>query len=173
MAIGKDSMNLNEQQLQLLNQLQDIQLPEPIGWWPLSTTWWMLLFMVGTLLIGVIWYFLERKKRNAYREEAMEALHKIDRSNTANQQVLEINRLLKQVALTAYARTDVAQLSDQSWLAFLSKTAKHINQPSQLLQGLQMAYQTPSQEAEQIRKNQQALTDFKHYASQWIKGHHQ
>ncbi|GKT11419.1 MAG: hypothetical protein ISEC1_P0383 [Thiomicrorhabdus sp.] len=173
-------MNLNQQQLQLLNQLEDIQLPEPIGWWPLSSSWWMLIFMVSTVLIALIWYYFDQKRRNAYRKEALAILEKITSLNTfegspknPNQQLLEINTLLKQVALTAYARADVAKLNNQDWLDFLKQTAGHINTPNTLAQSLQLAYQKPSEDDEHINTDLQLLRSFKVYAAAWIKGHHQ
>ena len=166
-------MKLTEQQQQLLNQLQDIQLPDPVGWWPLSYTWWLLIFMVGTLLVGLIWYYFDQKKRNAYRAEALAYLRVLEsRPNNPNQQLLEINRLLKQVALTCYPRTDVAPLNDQAWLNFLAKTAAHVTQPKQALAILQRAYQPPNQDPEKKQADLDALNEFKQYADAWIKGHH-
>ncbi|VAW45157.1 hypothetical protein MNBD_GAMMA04-2209 [hydrothermal vent metagenome] len=166
-------MKLTEQQQQLLNQLQDIQLPDPIGWWPLSYTWWLLIFMVGMLLVGFIWYYFDQKKRNAYRAEALAYLHALESSpNNPYQQLLEVNRLLKQVALTCYPRIDVAPLNDQAWLDFLAKTAAHIKQPEQALTILQRAYQPPSQTPEQKQADLYALNQLKQYAQAWIKGHH-
>ena len=167
-------MKLTEQQQQLLNQLQDIQLPDPVGWWPLSYAWWMLIFMLGTLLAGLIWYYFDQKKRNAYRTEALSYLHALESTpNNPNQQLLEINRLLKQVALTCYPRTDVAPLNNQAWLDFLAKTAAHIKQPEQTLMTLQRAYQPPSEEPKQKQADLYALNQFKQYAQALIKGHHQ
>ncbi len=169
-------MKLTEQQMQLLNQLEDIQLPDPIGWWPLSSTWWLLIFMIGTLLIGVIWYYLDQKKRNAYRTEALAHLATLENSTMPpNQQLLEINALLKKVALTRYSRTEVAPLHDEAWLVFLAKTAAHVKQPPNLMDALALAYQKPTQpsDSSSIQEEQYALNNFKQYAREWIKGHHQ
>jgi cbb3-type cytochrome oxidase subunit 3 len=167
-------MKLTEQQQQLLNQLQDIQLPDPIGWWPLSYTWWLLIFMVSSLLVGLIWYYFDQKKRNAYRIEALAHLNTLENQpNNPNQQLLEINRLLKQVALTCYPRTEVAALNDQAWLDFLAKTAAHVKQPDHLLAILKRGYQPPNQNPIQAQEAQYALNQFKQYAQAWIKGHHQ
>ncbi len=167
-------MKLTEQQLQLLNQLEDIQLPDPIGWWPLSYAWWLLIFMFGTLLIGAIWYYFDQKKRNAYRTEALTYLNQLESEpNNPNQQLLEINALLKRVALTCYPRTEVASLNEQAWLLFLANSAQHIKQPESLADILQRAYQAPSQDPVQHQMDINALNKFKRYAAQWIKGHHQ
>lgn len=167
-------MKLTEQQQQLLNQLEDIQLPDPIGWWPLSYSWWLLIFMFGMLLIGAIWYYFDQKKRNAYRTEALDCLNQLESlPNSPNQQLLAVNALLKKVALTCYPRTEVASLNSEEWLRFLAKTAKHIKQPKALAETLQRSYQAPSQDPIQQQMDTHALNHFKHYAVQWIKGHHQ
>ncbi len=167
-------MKLTEQQQQLLNQLQDIQLPDPIGWWPLSYTWWLLIFMVGSLLMGLLWYYFDQKKRNAYRTEALAYLQALESNpDNPNQQLLEINRLLKRVALTCYPRTEVAALNDQAWLDFLAKTAAHVKPPENLRTILKYGYQPEPQTAEQRQEAVYALNQFKPYAEAWIKGHHQ
>lgn len=170
-------MNLNPPTSPLLNQLQDIQLPEPIGWWPLSFAWWILLFMLVSIAVGLTWYLREQKKRNAYRKEALQRLKTLNNSENTrlspNQQAIEINQLLKQVALTAYPRTEVAQLNGQAWLDFLAKSAKHIVPPTDLKQCMQLAYQPPSHSQTELKQAQQQLNSLKRYANQWIKGHHQ
>jgi len=170
-------MNLAPQQLELLNQLEPIMLPEPIGFWPLSTSWWMLIFMAVIILVAATWYYFEQKKRNAYRQEALQSLclfeHLENSDLSPNQQIVEINSLLKQVALTAYPRTDVAQLTDQAWLDFLKRCSKHVKTPDNLTKSLQLAYQQPSSTPEKIEEDLQLLNSFKTYAKAWIKGHHQ
>ena len=170
-------MNLTPQQLELLNKLEDIQLPDPIGWWPLSSAWWMIIFMLATVLVALVWYYFDQKKRNAYRQEALERLAELTAipmtESNPNQQILAINTLLKQVALTAYARHDVAKLNDQAWLDFLTKRARHIRATKPSVATVQLAYQKPSELAEQQTLDLQALNLFKNYATQWIKGHHQ
>lgn len=170
-------MKLTEQQQALLNQLQDIQLPDPVSWWPLAFSWWILILSVTSILIGLVWYFVEQRKRNAYRREAQEALRLIlhpKASNVSiNEQVLAINSLLKQVALTAYGRVNVAKLSGQAWLDFLQQNASYIEQPVALKELFTLAYQTPTTDKTESKNNQALLTAWQIYAEKWIKGHHQ
>jgi hypothetical protein len=170
-------MKLTEQQQAVLNQLQDIQLPEPITWWPLAFSWWILILSATSILIGMIWYFREQRKRNAYRREALESLSRIMQSKDAyvslNVQILAINGLLKQVALTTYGRVNVAPLNDQAWLDFLQKNASFIPQPEALTALFKVAYQAPIMDVTQLKSQQALLTAWQTYAAKWIKGHHQ
>lgn len=170
-------MKLTEQQQAVLNQLQDIQLPEPISWWPLAFSWWILILSITSILIGLVWYFVEQRKRNAYRREAQQTLTLIMQPKASNvsinEQILAINGLLKQVALTAYGRVNVAKLSDQAWLDFLKKNASYIEQPVALKELFTLAYKAPTTDETQLKNNQALLTAWQIYAEKWIKGHHQ
>ncbi|NPA71197.1 MAG: DUF4381 domain-containing protein [Gammaproteobacteria bacterium] len=172
-------MPLTPQQIEHLKQLKDIHLPDPIGWWPLSSTWWIIVILVGVIIVGAIWVYFEQKKRNAYRAEALALIQTIlldskpAAENSPSQKIRQINHVLKQVALTAYGRAQVAQLSDQDWLDFLKKKASYISQPEQLIDDLRLAYQPPSTTPEALKKHQEQLVEWSQYAQKWIKGHHQ
>lgn len=165
------------QQQALLAQLHDIQLPDPIGWWPLSLSAWVLIFSSLMIMVGVIWYFLDQRKRNKYRRQALQQLNAIALGdNSDNAQIGAINQLLKQVALTAYGRSTTAQLYDQAWLDFLVASCKFVTQPEHALAILQLQYQNSDSitlKDEQALSAQQALQIWHNYALQWIKGHHQ
>jgi len=162
----------------LLNQLHDIQLPEPIGWWPLAFTWWILIFSVTSILIGVAWYYFDQKRRNAYRKMALTRLDDIlnQKELYDHRKIGEINRLLKQVALTAYGRQKTAALYHQAWLDFLFETTSYIPQPDNLHKVLELAYQDQLDSLDlpdsEITASQ-ALDIWQTYARKWIKGHHQ
>ncbi|WP_127469824.1 DUF4381 domain-containing protein [Thiomicrorhabdus aquaedulcis] len=162
---------LTPESLNVLSQLHDIVLPQAVGWWPLAFSWWVLIFSVASMLIGLIWFFTDRHKRNAYRREALGLLSNInnDSSLNAHQKISAINRLLKQVALTAYGRHAVAVLTDQAWCDFLHQNAHYIKAPATLLACLNLAYQPVVSPTE----SQAALIIWHDYAKQWILGHHQ
>lgn len=167
-------------QAELLNQLHDIVLPPAVGWWPLAFSWWVLIFSVASMCIGVIWFFLDRHKRNAYRREALAALDAIERNPDlcAQQKIAQTNGLLKQVALTAYGRAEVAALTDQAWCEFLHRNAHYIQQPSNLCACLTLAYQPIAPalghlEHHDEQEHQAALNTWQTYARLWILGHHQ
>ena len=77
----------------------------PVGWCVLV----LLLLWLG-------WRFWKRWQANAYRREALRELGEIE---TAPERLPE---LLKRVALVAYPRAEVAELSGDAWLGFLDGT---------------------------------------------------
>lgn len=163
---------MNPQNAQLLAQLQDIQLPDPVGWWPLAFTWWVLLLSLGAMLLALIWFWIERRRRNAYRREALQQLQQLINQPSADSSaqqatILQINALLKQVAITVYGRAKVAPLNGQAWLDFLKTNAEFIAQPQELLDCLQLAYQNAAE-----TESRHALRVWQDYAKQWIRGHH-
>ncbi|WP_321277346.1 DUF4381 domain-containing protein [Thiomicrorhabdus indica] len=158
---------LSPQAMQALEQLNDIALPDPIGWWPLAFSWWILLLSVTSILIGITWYFLDLKRRNVYRKQAQDQLSEIMQNDEIDaHKIQQINRLLKQVALTAYGRQRVASLKQDEWVKFLAENANYIQQPKSLNQFLLLGYSN--------QKNlKEELTTCHDYARKWIKGHHQ
>lgn len=165
-------MNSQANSAQLLNALNDIQLPEPIGWWPLAFSSWILIFSITSILAGMAWYILDQRRRNRYRREAVakiEAIHKTT-DWSEGEKIARINQVLKQVALTAYGRTATANLYGEEWLLFLYQTADYIAQPKDLHEVLTKAYQPSTESPSQ---SQQALQTWQEYAIKWIKGHHQ
>ena len=155
-----------------LSQLKDIQLPDPIGWWPLAFSWWVVIFSFVVIVLFVVWFFRDRHRRNAYRREAQTQLISIKNDVTLNPQmkILQINALLKQVAITVYGRQTIAALNEQAWLDFLKKNAQFIAQPADLKTLLTQAYQPTDRIAP--ADLQRALKAWQGYAQQWIKGHH-
>jgi hypothetical protein len=111
----------------LLTELKDIQLPEPIGWWPIAWGWWFLLgvLIVLTLVIGIWW------RRNRYRFLAKKILNQYykdyQQTTSALHYVQQLAQLLRQTAMMAYGTETIASLQGHSWLVFLnSKTKKPI-----------------------------------------------
>lgn len=151
---------------QALQQLHGLHLPDPVGWWPLAFTWWVLFLSLGAMLLAVIWFWIDRRKRHAYRREALQKLRAIRTDLPPSSQIQQLNALLKQVALTAYGRQQVAALIDQAWLDFLRQSAQHIPQPPNLGNTLQAAYSA------QAELEPNALSELRHYTHHWITGHH-
>ena len=172
---------MKDQQIQnmLLEQLHDIQLPDPVGWWPLAFSWWILIFAIISIIAGATWYYFDLKRRNIYRRSAIQNIDEIlSQANlNDNDKIAMINATVKRVALTAYGRLSTASLNDQAWLNFLAETASYIPQPENLNDVLNFAYR-PNQEHEttysdNTLSSKQAVEIWQEYAKKWIKGHHQ
>ncbi|MCA9416312.1 MAG: DUF4381 domain-containing protein [Candidatus Omnitrophica bacterium] len=98
-----------------LSNLQDIVVPPPVPWWPPAPGWWFVaaaVLIAGAVLAKRMW---RRWKSNAYRREA---LLEIESASS----VEAISEILKRAALVAFPRIEVASLSGQGWIDWLSKS---------------------------------------------------
>lgn len=106
-----------------LSQLQDIQLPESIGWWPLAWGWWVMFALIITTVVILVLlvqrYIQNRKAKNA----ALKLLNQVALESSALQQVKQINQLLKRVVLAYVKRNEVAELSGTEWANWLNQFA--------------------------------------------------
>ncbi len=110
----------------LQEQLRDVQLPEPISWWPLATSWWFLLSFVAVGLIFVIRAFHKYRARNAYRQHARMQIqsHYQQWQNDANtsQYLQSVNAVLKRASL--HLDGSACSLSGASWLDYLQSLSQ-------------------------------------------------
>lgn len=106
----------------LLAQLRDIHLPDPVSWWPPAVGWWLLLLAVVAVL-GMAGHLLRGYlRRNRYRKEVGQELQRLvaSRDNYSTGEILDqLTRLLRRVAIQTRGRTAVAPLVGESWLRFL------------------------------------------------------
>jgi len=115
----------------LLNQLADIHLPEPVGFWPPAPGWWILA-VVLLIAAGLAWRWYARER--ARREIVGHALAELDRcyqrytaadgdSETADERRLryvnEVNSVLRRVALVHFPGANVASLGGREWVDFI------------------------------------------------------
>ena len=112
-----------------LQNLNDIVLPEAVGWWPLAVGWYLLF---GVLLVVLTWFtytWVRRWINNRYRRVALQQLQLLaeDIRNTDNRDtgLRQIPVLLKRTALSVYPRSQLASLTGRNWHDFLnSKVSK-------------------------------------------------
>jgi len=150
-----------------LAQLRDIHLPPPIGWWPLAPGWSLLIAIaVVAFVIAGIW-LARRYRQRRYRRFALQqlrALHiqwQTEHDDAAFAQA--VNRLLKQCALAAFPRCDVAALSGAEWLEFLDRQLRKPRFTDPDLRALATLYQptSPTLAADTLRVA----------AEHWIRRH--
>jgi len=100
-----------------LSNLRDIVVPPPVPWWPPAPGWWFVAAVVliaAAVLASRMWRWW---KSNAYRREA---LLEIELASS----IQAISEILKRAALVAFPRTEVASLSGQVWIDWLSKSGR-------------------------------------------------
>ncbi len=106
----------------LLDILHDIHTPDGVDWWPLAPGWWLLLLLGSTLLIFSI---LRQHRGHRLQREARAELKRIRQEfqdhRQQSQLSMEINILLRRVALTRAPRSLVAGLVGENWLKFLDQ----------------------------------------------------
>ena len=119
---------LGSQSIDPLEKLRDVQLPPISNKLELAPGWWILSILLIFFLFFLFWFFAKKWKENNYRREALVELKAIQSKHQQTSDDLvflqEIQTLLKRVALTAYPREQVAQLTDIEWIHFLGKSSR-------------------------------------------------
>lgn len=116
---------------QVLAKLHDIQLPEPIGWWPLAPGWYGVLFL-SLFIIGLLLFCIRRSLVNAKaKRQALQLLANYEQEYQIEQNsqlsAMKVSELLRRVALVYFSREEVASLGGKDWLTFLSNTSKGLD----------------------------------------------
>ncbi|MCY4263735.1 MAG: DUF4381 domain-containing protein [Gammaproteobacteria bacterium] len=114
---------------ELLVQLADIHLPEPVSMWPPALGWWLLavLFIAATVWFGRrLMAVRNRRKicRRALAEldrcyQALLSDTDMDADQLRLRYVNAVNSVLRRVALVHFPRSQVAGLSGAAWVDFL------------------------------------------------------
>lgn len=145
-----------------IEQLKDIHLPEPVGWWPPAPGWWILAALfLALLVIGIRWLVRRYRYRAAMREALAELKQISDADKNWPQQ---LNALLKRLTLSYFPRAQSAALYQQQWLDFLGsrlpgkKREDFIRRYQPLLDGLY-----------QDRAPDLNLAEYKMLARDWIR----
>lgn len=111
----------------LLAQLHELQMPEPIGWWPPAPGWWVLAGLVIIALTLGIYQGLKYYRQRRYRAQALAELTQIQQQRQAMSTAhytLALMTLLKRTFFSAYpnSRRYVAGLRGAAWLTLLQQT---------------------------------------------------
>lgn len=107
-----------------LQSLHDIVLPEPVSWLPQTWGWVLVaaVIMGGAIIATLRW--VRRYRADAYRREALAMLDPIrellEQPAARSEGVRQLGELLKRTALAAWPRGEVASLSNEDWVRFLT-----------------------------------------------------
>ena len=156
-----------------LKGIQEITLPEPISYTP-HTIGWLILLIVGVIVALVLGYNRYRHwQANRYRTFALQRLAEIEQAiqvpETRMRSLRDLPVLVKQTALQAFPRDEIAQLSGTQWLGFLDSSGD----TQEFTQGVgkllpQLTYQSTSVLANLPEQNISSLIVL---IRQWIKTH--
>lgn len=115
---------------QLLAQLEDVQLPPEPSWWPLAIGWWILIAIVLALGVFGLYKLIQKKRHYRFSRLALAELDYLVKSQD-NSWLIQLEVLLRRVALCYFPTVDVAKLTQQEWIDFLAGTGNNIwtNQP--------------------------------------------
>lgn len=106
----------------LMEQLNPIFTPSPVGFWPLPIGLAALAAGGLAVLIGVALFMLRRYRATAYKRQALKLL-KLSEPAPTQQYAQFVNSVLKRVALTAYPtqKARINPLFGEQWLEFLNQ----------------------------------------------------
>lgn len=152
----------------LLSQLRELDAPAAIGWWPLAPGWWIVIFLLSLAVVFglyrlVMGYLAEAPFRAAQLElaEAEERyLREQDTAQGASTLLQETNAILKRLATSFDASTEVAGLTGQTWRNYLSDVAGNQCSATELDAFESLMYQAkPSIDLEEFMATLHVLTE--------------
>lgn len=127
-----------------LHGIEEVHLPEAVSWMPQTIGWKVLALLLLLLCCLVAYRQINAWWQNRYRREALKQLAELEAAGDTYTLMSCLPRLLKATALQCFPRQDIASLSGDDWLQFLSEhyPGPSFNDPlgKQLIS---IAYQNP------------------------------
>ena len=115
-------------QLQDSPAIGDVLEPENLPFTFDTLGWKILLSLAFVLLLIIIYKRVNSYRKDKYRRSAIKSLQSLQYEKSKSQKkVIQLNVILKQVALKAYGRDHVAALYGKEWFSFLDSKVKKRN----------------------------------------------
>lgn len=141
-----------------LDHLHGFYQPPPPAWTPQTVGWYVVIGLLVLLAAWAGWRFFADWRHNRYRREALRELEHLE--------ISAVPVLLKRTALAAWPRKEVASLSGEHWLQFLSTQGKDRMFTEDLGRRLlDLDYRNST-------LNPSEESALRRLASQWIRRHH-
>jgi hypothetical protein len=121
-----DAMTLPE----MLNQLRDIEMPEPVAYTPETAGWWVALALLIAGSVALAFFLQRRRQANRYRILALAELGQLERiersagaASPEVNQLTQVAALVRRTALAVFPRTEIAHLHGSEWQTFLQNSS--------------------------------------------------
>ncbi|GAA4872439.1 DUF4381 domain-containing protein [Ferrimonas pelagia] len=106
-----------------LDSLHDIVLPQPVDWWPLAPGWWLLAALV---LLALIAGGIKLQRHWRHQRPAKLAIAQLQRLDpTAPDLATQVQALLKRAAMAYGPREQCAGLHGNQWHNYLQQLSPH------------------------------------------------
>ena len=105
-----------------LDNLNDIIVPDAVGFLPLAPGWVIVILLALALLFHFAFKAYERYTRSLYKREALKELERY--TMQSREEMLALLTLAKRVAIAAYGRNQIAKRSGESWWNFMEQHSK-------------------------------------------------
>ncbi len=148
---------------ELIDQLADVSVPEPISYTPETAGWWVFAVLLALGLAVTAIVFMRRRRRNQYRRLALAELQDIEARSFDESALHEVATLVRRTALAIYPRPEVAHLYGDDWREFLNQSAGRDLGPG--VDGIVKGPYQPENEEQNIAESITA-------AKRWIETHH-
>jgi len=141
--------------VELIGLLEDVPEPPEIALTPQTPGWIVVGILALVSVVLALRWVWRRRRANAYRRAALEAL------DVSQDDPVAIASILRRAALVAYPRSEVAALDGDRWLAFLDGTypgSGFVNGPGSVIATAPYRPERASPEARRV-------------ASEWVRKH--
>ncbi len=107
-----------------LEQLRDLHLPEPPGFWPPAPGWWIAALCLAALCTWLAMRIYRARRDNQPFRRASRALDELLAASCAHEVSAHafadsVNDLLKRALIHGARRSDAAPLTGSAWLEYL------------------------------------------------------
>ena len=106
-----------------LAQLNDIQTPSGVDWWPLAWGWWAVIALALLIIVLTARAWYRHRQFTKAKREALTTLATF--SAEPAQAAVNTNQLLKRVAKHYFGAEAVSALYGDGWLQFLQSTVSN------------------------------------------------
>lgn len=102
--------------------LRDIHIPNAINQFPPAIGWWILIFVIPTVLFAMYWLikYIIRKTPVKFAKQQLQIISTNNKSDL--EKVIEISILIRRTAISVHSRNKCASLAGVKWLEFLDQS---------------------------------------------------